>query len=42
VLKDAEGKPITLTGPHIGVKDIVPLIPAMAYRAVTVGDTPGA
>jgi SRSO17 transposase len=39
VLKDADGKPIPLTGPHIGVEDLVPLIPPTAYRAVSVGDT---
>jgi hypothetical protein len=38
VLKDAEGQPIRLEGPHIAVKDLVPLIPPTAYRAVTVGD----
>ena len=38
VLKDADGQPIPLAGPHIGVEDLVPLIPATAYRAVTVGD----
>ncbi len=39
VLKDADGKRILLTGPHIGVEDLVPLIPATAYRPVNVGDT---
>jgi DDE superfamily endonuclease len=39
VLKDALGKPIPLTGPHIAVEDLVPLIPRTAYREVTVGDT---
>jgi len=29
--------PIPLAGPHIAVEDLVPLIPASAYRAVTVG-----
>ncbi len=38
VLKDAEGKRIPLAGPHISVEDLVPLIPASAYRPVTVGD----
>jgi hypothetical protein len=38
VLKDAEGQPIRLEGPHIAVEDLVPLIPPTAYRAVTVGD----
>jgi hypothetical protein len=38
VLKDADGKRIPLDGPHIRVEDLVPLIPATAYRAVIVGD----
>jgi len=38
VLKDAAGKRIPFDGPHISVEDLVPLIPASAYRAVTVGD----
>lgn len=38
VLKDAAGKRIPLAGPHLSVEDLVPLIPATAYRAVTVGD----
>jgi SRSO17 transposase len=38
VLKDAEGKPIHLEGPHIAVNKLVPLIPANAYRKVTVED----
>lgn len=40
VLKDAAGKRMPLAGPHISVEDLVPLIPATAYRAVTVGDKP--
>jgi hypothetical protein len=40
VLKDAAGKRSPLAGPHISVEDLVPLIPATAYRAVTVGDKP--
>jgi hypothetical protein len=39
VLKDADGKRLSLTGPHIGVEDLVPLIPATAYRPVKVGET---
>ena len=39
VLKDADGKRIPLDGPHISVEDLVPLLPATAYRAVTVGET---
>jgi len=38
VLKDVDGKPIPLDGPHISVEDLAPLIPPTAYRAVTVGD----
>jgi hypothetical protein len=38
VLKDADGQRISLEGPHISVEDLVPLIPANAYRAVKVGD----
>jgi hypothetical protein len=38
VLKDANGKRIPLAGPHIHVEDLVSLIPASAYRPVTVGD----
>jgi len=37
-LKDAQGKRIPLEGPHIKVEDLVPLIPANAYRAVKVGE----
>ena len=37
-LKDAQGKRILLEGPHISVEDLVPLITANAYRAVTVGE----
>src|SRR5215475_3809190 len=40
VLKDAAGQPLRLVGPHLSVEDLVPLIPATAYRAVTVGDKP--
>ena len=39
VLKDAAGKRIPLDGPHIGVEDLVPLIPATAYRPIKVDDT---
>ena len=38
VLKDALGKCIPLEGPHLSVENLVPLIPASAYRAVSVGD----
>jgi len=37
-LKDAAGKPIRLDGPHLSVEDLVPLIPANAYRAVQVDE----
>jgi len=37
-LKDAQGKHIPLEGPHISVEDLVALIPANAYRAVTVSE----
>jgi SRSO17 transposase len=38
VLKDVDGKPVSLSGPHIAVQDLVPLIPRTAYRAVSVDD----
>jgi len=38
VLKNAVGKRIPFDGPHVSVEDLVPLIPASAYRAVKVGD----
>ena len=37
VLQDAAGEPVRLAGPQIAVADLLPLIPATAYRAVTVG-----
>jgi hypothetical protein len=37
-LRDANGWPLKLPGPHIAVEDLVPLIPAQAYRPVTVGE----
>jgi len=36
-LKDADGQPIKLEGPHIAVQDLAKLIPANAYREVKVG-----
>src|SRR5215207_2033406 len=39
VLKDADGNPISLSGPHIAVEELIPLIPASAYRPVKVGTT---
>jgi len=38
VLKDAAGKRMPLDGPHLSVEDLVPLIPATAYRALKLGD----
>lgn len=38
VLKDTQGKPIQLEGPHIAVQDLVPLIPPTAFREVKVDD----
>src|SRR5215475_7517225 len=35
-LRDVNGWAMKLPGPHIAVEDLVPLIPATAYRAVTV------
>jgi SRSO17 transposase len=37
-LKDAAGNPLCLERPQIAVADLVPLIPSIAYRAVTVRD----
>jgi hypothetical protein len=37
-LKDAQGQPVALPGPHIAVQKLIPLIPATAYRPVTVDD----
>jgi hypothetical protein len=39
-LRDAHGWTLKLPGPHIGVAQLVPLIPATAYRPVTVGEPP--
>ena len=38
-LRDAAGQPIRFTGPPIAVEDLIPHIPADAYRAITVGKT---
>jgi len=38
VLKDAADQPIRLEGPHIAVEDLVPLIPATAFREVKVDE----
>jgi hypothetical protein len=37
-LRDANGWPLKLPGPHIAVEELVPLIPANAYHPVTVGE----
>jgi len=39
VLEDAAGAPIRFAGPHIAVEDLIPHIPARAYRPVKVGTT---
>ena len=38
VLRDDQGLPMALTGPHIKVEDLVPLIPPNAYRKVKLAD----
>ncbi len=38
VLKDQDGQPIHLKGPHIKVEALVPLIPHDAFRPVRVGE----
>jgi len=38
VLKDADGNPVSLEGPHIQVQALVPLIPRNAYKPVKVKD----
>jgi DDE superfamily endonuclease len=37
-VRDANGWPLKRLGPHIAVEDLVPLIPAQAYRPVTIGE----
>jgi hypothetical protein len=37
-LRDANGWPLKLPDPHIAVEDLVPLIPAPAYRSVTISE----
>jgi DDE superfamily endonuclease len=37
-LRDANGWTLKLPGPHLAVAELVPLIPANAYRPVTVGE----
>jgi hypothetical protein len=36
-LRDAHGWPLKLPGPQIAVEELVPLIPANAYRPIKVG-----
>jgi hypothetical protein len=38
-LRDANGWPLKLPSPHLAVKDLVPLIPATAYRPVTISES---
>ena len=35
-LKDAQGQPVALAGPYIAVQNLIPLIPATAYRPIRV------
>lgn len=37
-IKDAQGQPIKLPGVHIKVEDLVPFIPAQAYREIKIRD----
>jgi hypothetical protein len=37
-VRDANGWPLKLPGPHIAVEELVPLIPAQAYRPVKIGE----
>lgn len=37
-LRDEDGNPISFDGPHVKVKELVPLIPLNAYKPVTVND----
>lgn len=39
VLKDAAGTPIRFAEPHIAVEELIPHIPASAYRPVKIGTT---
>ncbi|MBK8431904.1 MAG: hypothetical protein IPL28_11720 [Chloroflexi bacterium] len=38
VLKDEDGKVISLPSPHIKVEELVPLIPSTAFRPIQVKD----
>ena len=40
VLKDAQGQPVALPGPHIAVQKLIPLLPATAYRPVALTGRP--
>jgi DDE superfamily endonuclease len=40
LLRDANGWTLKLPGPHLAVEELVPLIPATAYRPVRVGEHP--
>jgi hypothetical protein len=37
-VRDAHGWPLKLPGPHLAVEERVPLIPAQAYRPVSIGE----
>ena len=37
-VRDANGWPLKLPGPHIAVEELVPLIPAQAYRPIKIGE----
>ena len=37
-LRDAEGQPVSIPGPHIKVDALVALLPATAYKLVTIGE----
>ena len=37
-VRDANGWPMKLPGPHIAVEELVPLIPAQAYRPIKIGE----
>jgi len=39
-LRDAHGWPMKLPAPHIAVAELVPLMPANAYRPINVGEQP--
>jgi hypothetical protein len=37
-VRDAQGWPLKRPGPHVAVEELVPLIPAQAYRPVSIGE----